>query len=786
MASNLSRALRNRIGLARIRIGLAIIAWIFLLLTVYGWFIPEPGPNELSRIDLTHAIVFRHTTAIDAYAANTIDRAQANGHWYSDKPLGLSLLAVPVLYLGHLILGLGDLGLTRVSYVSHLLTIATVALPAALLAPCVAFTAMRLGARPGSSIAAAVAMALGTALLPFASTFYAHATSAALGFAAFGAVVFSRSWLGGWERTAIFSAGFLAGLAALVEYPVLLIGILLALWLILSRTPPGLFLIFLLGGAIALAPLPLYNAISFGAPWRLGYAFVDQAAFGGMSSGLFGVTLPRLEALVEILIGPPGLFTQSPFLLAAFWGFSVIYRQGQRGTALFALSVCMVFVLYNSSCYLPMGGQTSGPRFLLPIIPFLSLGLAFVPWWSWLVLGPLAVTGFGHVMTITAVEPKTGPGLLDPFRAYWWPRLQAGDLAQSWSEIRFGALGLAVFDRMVLPLGLGVIAALGASISMVRRSFIAVLLFTLSAVALWTYLVSPFRLSGIPHAFRLATDTSADQTIVRYGGVIDLVGHDAPSEVRPGDPLDITLFWRAIRPVEENLTVFVHAVGRDGVVVGGFDGAPVGNGFPTNMWTPGTTLRSTYRLRINSAAVTPSELKIVVGFYPPGVVRPIDAVDGSGRALDSGPAPIRVALRQHGVIDPRPARASFREGLDLVNWIPPAPTRPGGGTTVELAWRARERPTRDLTIFVQVLGQGRLVAQWDGQPLRGAYPTSLWPAGELVNDLYILTTQMDTTPGDYPVIVGMYMLPEVRRLFVQGGEGIGQDHVIIGLLRVEH
>ena len=105
---------------------------------------------------------------------------------------------------------------------------------------------------------------------------------------------------------------------------------------------------------------------------------------------------------------------------------------------------------------------------------------------------------------------------------------------------------------------------------------------------------------------------------------------------------------------------------------------------------------------------------------------------------------------------------------------------------MELTWRARERPMRDQTVFVQVVGQGRLFAQWDGQPLRGAYPTSLWPPGEVVHDLYIVTTQVDTESGDYPVIVGLHLLPEVRRLFVSGGAGIGQDHVIIGLLRVEH
>jgi len=114
---------------------LASLAAALLLLTIYSSFIPEPSPNELSRVDLAFALARRTQTSIDPYAANTIDRAERDGRYYSDKPLGLPLLAAPVLKVADRLLGLGDLGETRVSYVAHLLTAATVALSAALLAP---------------------------------------------------------------------------------------------------------------------------------------------------------------------------------------------------------------------------------------------------------------------------------------------------------------------------------------------------------------------------------------------------------------------------------------------------------------------------------------------------------------------------------------------------------------------------------------------------------------------------------------------------------------------------
>jgi hypothetical protein len=69
---------------------------LFLLVFgVYAYFYQAGGWNQNSRFDLTRAIVEHHTIAIDAFADNTGDKAQREGHWFSDKAPGLSLLAVP-------------------------------------------------------------------------------------------------------------------------------------------------------------------------------------------------------------------------------------------------------------------------------------------------------------------------------------------------------------------------------------------------------------------------------------------------------------------------------------------------------------------------------------------------------------------------------------------------------------------------------------------------------------------------------------------------------------------
>ena len=40
-------------------------------------------------------------------------------------------------------------------------------------------------------------------------------------------------------------------------------------------------------------------------------------------------------------------------------------------------AIAIVYFVYNAGYWLPMGGSTPGPRFLIPTLPFLALGLAF-------------------------------------------------------------------------------------------------------------------------------------------------------------------------------------------------------------------------------------------------------------------------------------------------------------------------------------------------------------------------------------------------------------------------
>lgn len=91
----------------------------------------------------------------------------------------------------------------------------------------------------------------------------------------------------------------------------------------------------------------------------------------------------------------------------------------------------------------------------------------------------------------------------------------------------------------------------------------------------------------------------------------------------------------------------------------------------------------------------------------------------------------------------------------------------------------RRRPLPgDYQTFVHLRdpANGQNVAQADGPPLAGWYPTSWWPAGEAVTDWRNFPLPADLPPGRYRLVVGFYDLA--------GQQRVGQEFDL-GLVEVQ-
>jgi len=94
-----------------------------------------------------------------------------------------------------------------------------------------------------------------------------------------------------------------------------------------------------------------------------------------------------------------------------------------------------------------------------------------------------------------------------------------------------------------------------------------------------------------------------------------LRGYDlAPSQVRPGDELQLTLYWQALKQGDQDYTVFVHLVDREERIWDQADAQPLGGDYPTSFWGQGETIQDSYTLSLPPEAPSGDYL-VELGMY---------------------------------------------------------------------------------------------------------------------------------------------------------------------------
>jgi hypothetical protein len=250
---------------------------------------------------------------------------------------------------------------------------------------------------------------------------------------------------------------------------------------------------------------------------------------------------------------------------------------------------------------------------------------------------------------------------------------------------------------------------------------------------------------------------------VNYGlnGEIELLGYGLSSnEVRPGDTLAMSLFWRALRSMEQDRWLLLQLRDEAGRVRTEGTFFLANEWYPTTRWQPGEMLRVPYDLLTDAAAPT--------GRYHLFV----NLLDGAGKVLlEDGfsIAELRIEGRERIFTEPVigfPSRTEIAESVALIGYeFDRSRVEPGGTLRLTLYWQAMARMERSYSVFTHLLDvEGHIRGQRDGVPCGGACPTTSWLEGEFVLDEYEITVSADAPPGEYQIGVGMYDPQTMRRL----------------------
>lgn len=281
-----------------------------------------------------------------------------------------------------------------------------------------------------------------------------------------------------------------------------------------------------------------------------------------------------------------------------------------------------------------------------------------------------------------------------------------------------------------------------------------------------------------------------------FGNQIVLLGYETEAKVvRPGDEVAVTLYWQALAALDKNYVVGLHIIGPDIESYGQRDVHPGQGKAPTRLWRPGQVMKDTYRLRVSSKlppGLAPAMARFSVGLYVAPGSEQLPFLDKGGtergRQVYFGRLKLvsETSVGDSPQVQPAQVRtARFGDSIKLLGYDLEGSLRPGGVLSVKLYWRAIRAPDADYTVFVQLFKPGSRSTPWsqdDMQPRHDGYPTSMWSAGETVQDEHWLSLPPDAPPGEYLLLAGLYRTADREPLLVQG---TGEPSTVLDKVMVE-
>ncbi len=351
-----------------------------------GWYLQARDWNVASRLMLVYALGDRGTIAIDGLDKQTGDLAFKDGHYYSDKAPGYSLLATPSYLIGKRLFGFADHPLGQDGFAHWPADAWVTWCTSGLAAACVSLTIFRslawLGVPQSWAAFTAVASVWASPMAVYSTLAYGHLVSSAFLTLAGGLVI--RLDSSGVSKRRAFVIGLAAGLGVLVELAQAPFAVVIGL-VALSRGAglknfTDMAVVMVLGAFPAALILFAYDYVAFGSPIDMGYFYHATKQFAEVHSAdnPLGLKSPDFSKLQPLIWGEyRGISFYAPWVAMAVPGWILMLRDRRWAAFWISLAGVAVPLWVNLSYPEWTGGWSTGPRLLVPALPWAALAAGY-------------------------------------------------------------------------------------------------------------------------------------------------------------------------------------------------------------------------------------------------------------------------------------------------------------------------------------------------------------------------------------------------------------------------
>ncbi len=359
----------------------SLALWLFVTFQFF-YLLTSSGrvrtPDEYNTLYTTESLVLHHTTSVPQAIElhNFYGRLDVHGRPRAAYPPGQALICVPWYAAGYYLLAHLP-GIPRNPPANDdtdlMVAFASCLSSATFAALTVTFFFLLLtgiGIPLRAALIATVMLGLATPIFAYSAWLFSEPLSAAI-LTGVAYLLFVPSANTIQSRTAAI-AGLILGLATLVRPTSVLaiIGFALAILVCRGKTSLRSALIFCAASAVGIAVLLAHNAVLFGSPFAFGY---PAAAEGAKRLNSFGT--PILTGLYGFLLSPgKSIFLFAPPILLAITGVTGLWRRN-RSLATLAIFLPLANLFFFAKYSQWEGGYCVGPRYFVPALVFLCLGL---------------------------------------------------------------------------------------------------------------------------------------------------------------------------------------------------------------------------------------------------------------------------------------------------------------------------------------------------------------------------------------------------------------------------
>jgi hypothetical protein len=265
--------------------------------------------------------------------------------------------------------------------------------------------------------------------------------------------------------------------------------------------------------------------------------------------------------------------------------------------------------------------------------------------------GQVRLTGVGHTRYDLTVEAPEGTAvILHQFHYPGWQATWQGDTQPSQPE---GVLALASLDLeagsgpMTARLGYTPAQLWGTLFSLVTSLFIGIGIIVVARrgdrqvrdqrgglllAACYVGLAAALLVSS---ALPNGTVQATDQVNANLEDSVELLALTTDrATYQPGDTVSVTLYWRALRQLEQDLKTFIHLTDANLTrQPAQHDGDPNSGFTPTTRWVPGELVPDTHHLGL-PADLEPGRYRLWAGMYEHETVRNLTVVSSETAAAD--------------------------------------------------------------------------------------------------------------------------------------------------------